>query len=135
MNNKHVKEVQRVVGDKARINLYYHFYCSILLLILLICLGMCNSVLTHIHPHLSKLRLLLETSVGINEQCLQWVPCIPGTTAQDVPLLGTEPTARLSGGSYRMPFSRWYQEGGSQHSLGRLEAHRPDRKFLVAQHT
>jgi len=29
----------------------------------------------------------LETNGGINEQCLQWVPCIPGTTTQDVPLL------------------------------------------------
>ena len=27
---------------------------------------------------------------------------------------GTEPTARHIGGSYKMPFMRWYQEGGSQ---------------------
>ena len=48
---------------------------------------MCKSVPTHIHPHMSKLRLLLETNGGINEQCLQWVPCLPGTTVHDVPLL------------------------------------------------
>ena len=24
--------------------------------------------------------MLLEINGGINEQCLQWVPCIPGTT-------------------------------------------------------
>jgi len=41
----------------------------------------------HIHPHLNKPRLLLETDGGINKQCLQWAPCITGTTAQDVPLL------------------------------------------------
>jgi len=29
----------------------------------------------------------LETSRGINEQYLQWVPCMPGTTVQGVPLL------------------------------------------------
>jgi len=58
----------------------------------------------------------LETNGGINEQYLQWVPCMPGTTVQDVPLLVVGLAARRTGGSYRMPSSRWYQEGGSQHS-------------------
>jgi len=31
--------------------------------------------------------LLLETDDETNGLCLQWVPCIPGTMAQDVPLL------------------------------------------------
>jgi len=31
--------------------------------------------------------LLLETNRDINEQCLQWVPYMPGTTVQGVPLL------------------------------------------------
>jgi len=41
---------------------------------------------------MSKARLLLETNGGINEQYLQWVPYMPGTTVQGVPLLmyGTE---------------------------------------------
>ena len=82
----------------------------------------------HIYPHLSKARLLLETKGGINEQCLQWVPCIPGTTAQDVPLLGD--------GTYRKAIQEGLmyaliriQEEGASTPLGRLEAHRSDRKF------
>jgi len=39
---------------------------------------------------MSKSRLLLKTNGGINEQCLQWIPCMPGTTVQDVPLLVLE---------------------------------------------
>jgi len=31
--------------------------------------------------------LLLKTNGGINEQYLQWVPYMPGTTVQVVPLL------------------------------------------------
>ena len=41
----------------------------------------------------------------------------------------TKPTARRTGGSYRMPFSRWYQEGGSQHSPQSLGALRSNRKI------
>ena len=52
----------------------------LLLLILPIYLGMCISIPAQMHPHLSKSRLLLKTNKGINEQCLQWVPCIPETT-------------------------------------------------------
>ena len=52
----------------------------LLLLILPIYLGMYLSVSTHMHPYMSKPRLLLETNEGINGQCLQWVPCMPGNT-------------------------------------------------------
>ena len=45
------------------------------------------SVPAHIYPHLSKTRLLLEINGGINEQCLQWVPYMSGTTVHDVLLL------------------------------------------------
>jgi len=38
----------------------------LLLLVLLIYLGMCPSVLTHIHPYMSKLRLLLKTDDETN---------------------------------------------------------------------
>jgi len=42
----------------------------LLLLILPIYLGMCHSVPTHIHPYMSKLRLLLETDDEIYGLCL-----------------------------------------------------------------
>ena len=59
----------------------------LLLLVPPIYLGMYSSVSTHIHPYMSKPRLLLETDDEINGLCLQWVSYIPKTTAQDVPLL------------------------------------------------
>jgi len=72
----------------------------------------------------------LETSGGINEQCLQWVPCIPGTTAQDVPLLenGTYRKANQEGLMNALNHDGTRKEGVST-PLGRLEAHRSDRKF------
>ena len=48
---------------------------------------MCPSVPTHIHPYMSKLRLLLKTDDETNELCLQWVPCMLGTTVHGVLLL------------------------------------------------
>ena len=45
----------------------------LLLLILSIYLGMCPSVPTHVHPYMSKLRLLLETNDQTNRLCKQWV--------------------------------------------------------------
>jgi len=36
---------------------------------------------------MSKPRLLLEIDDETNGLYLQWVLCIPGTTAQDIPLL------------------------------------------------
>ena len=63
---------------------------SILLLLLLILptyLGMCPSVPTHIHPYMSNLRLLLKIDDETNWLCLQWVPCMLGSTVQGVPLL------------------------------------------------
>jgi len=59
----------------------------LLLLIIPIYLGMYPSVPTHIHPYMSKPRLLLETDDETNVLCLQWVSYIPGTTNQGVPLL------------------------------------------------
>ena len=107
----------------------------LLLLVLPWCLDMWTSVPAHIYPHLSKARLLLETNGGINEQCLQWVPYIPGTTTQDCSVAWwTEPAARRSGGSYRMPLSRWYQEGGSQHSPRSPGGPQVRPEVLVAQH-
>ena len=76
---------------------------------------MWTSVPAHIDPYPSKARLLLETSGGINELCLQWVPYIPGTTAQDVPLLGGR---NLPQGKQEGLIVCPYQDsgGGSQHS-------------------
>ena len=48
---------------------------------------MWTSVPAHLYPRLSKAKLLLETNGVINEQCLQWVPYMPGTMVQDVPSL------------------------------------------------
>ena len=45
------------------------------------------SVPTHIHPYMSKPRLLLKTGDEINVLCLQWVPYISGTMTQDVSVL------------------------------------------------
>ena len=42
---------------------------------------------SHIHLYMSKSRLLLKTNDETNELCLQWVPYIPRTMAQDVPVL------------------------------------------------
>jgi len=58
----------------------------------------------------------LETNGGINEQCLQWVPCMPGPWSRTFRCWCSEPATRRTGESYRMLFSRWYQERGSQHS-------------------
>ena len=74
------------------------------------------SIQAHIYPHLSKVKLLLETNGGINEQYLQWVPYMPGTTVHDVPLLvyGTGRKAYLR--AYGMPFIKMVSGGGSQRS-------------------
>ena len=73
-------------------------------------------------------RLLLETNGGINEQYLQWVPYMPGTTTQDVP--------SLVYGTGRKAYRRvlWHAlikmvPRRNSTPLGRLEAHRSDRKF------
>jgi len=96
---------------------------------------MWTSVPAHIDPYPSKARLLLETSGGINELCLQWVPCIPGTTAQDVPLLGD--------GTYRKAIQEGLMYALIMMVPGRREpalpsvAWRPTGQTgnLVAQHT
>ena len=62
------------------------------------------SIPTHIHSYMSELKLLLETNDETNGLCLQWVPYIPGTTAQDVPELTRNlPLDKQEGGSYIMP--------------------------------
>jgi len=96
---------------------------------------MYNSVPAHIHPHMSKSRLLLETNEGINEQCLQWVPCMPGSRSRTLRCWCSEPAARGTWGSYRMTLSRWYQEERSQHSPQSLGGPQVRPKVLVAQHT
>jgi len=75
----------------------------LLLLVLPIYLSRCPSVSTHIHPYMSKLRLLLETNDETNESCLQWVFYIPGTTTQDVPVL----TQNLALGKQKVGLILW----------------------------
>ena len=70
----------------------------------------------------------METSGGINELCLQWVPYIPGTTAQDVPLLG-DGTCRKANRRVLLYALIRIQEEGASTPLGRLEAHRSDRNM------
>jgi len=80
----------------------------LLLLALSIYLGMCPSVPTHIHPYTSKLRSLLETDDETTVLCLQWVPYIPGSTAQDAPVLTRNlPLSKHEGGSYIMPIQEY----------------------------
>jgi len=50
----------------------------LLFLVLPIYLGMCPNVPTHIHPYMSKLRLLFETDDETNGLCLQWADAYPG---------------------------------------------------------
>jgi len=59
----------------------------LLLLVLPIYLGMFPSVPTHIHPYMSKPRLLLKTDDEANKLGLQWVSYMPETTTQGVLLL------------------------------------------------
>jgi len=67
-------------------------------------LGMCSRVPTHIHPYMSKFRLLSNNDDETNVLCLQWVMYIPGTMAQDVPVLTRNlPLRKLEDGSYIMP--------------------------------
>jgi len=95
----------------------------LLLLTLPIYLGMCPSVPTHIHPYMSKLRLLFETDDETNMLCLQWVSYIPGTTAQDVPMLTRNlPLGKQEGWSYIMLIQKYNRRQGVSAPLGHLEA-------------
>jgi len=88
--------------DKLLINIL------LLLLILPIYIGMYPSDPTHIHPYMSKLRLLLKTDEETNGLCLQSVMRMPGTTVKGVPLLVYEPAAsRTGGGSYIIPIQEY----------------------------
>jgi len=73
--------------------------------------------------------LLLKTNGGINEQCLQWVPCIPGTTAGCF-FAGRRNLMR--GGQEGLigcPFQDDTKKEGANIPLSRLEDLRSDRKF------
>ena len=47
----------------------------------------------------------------------------------------TKPAARPTWGSYKMPLSRWYQDGGSQHSPRSPGGPQVRPEVIVAQHT
>jgi len=61
----------------------HHIIIILLRLIRSVCLCMSPSVPVHIHPHMSKKRLVIENWWEINEPCLYWISCIPGTTAKE----------------------------------------------------
>ena len=68
---------------------------------------MCPSVPSHIHPYMSKSRLLLETNDETDVLCLQWVPYIPRTTTQDLPVLTQDlPLGKQEGESYCMTIQK-----------------------------
>jgi len=79
--------------------------------------------------------VLLETNGGINEQCYSGSCKCLGPRSRAFHCWCMEPAARPTGGSYRMPFSRWYQEGGSQHSPRSPGGPQVRPEVLVAQHT
>ena len=66
----------------------------------------------------------METEDETNRVCLQWVPCIPGTTGQDVPLLIQNLLRGDSGvkGLVYMPCKKLVIEVAA-HSMEHLEAH------------
>ena len=110
------------------LQIYSWHLLLLLLLILPRCLDMWTSVPAHIYPHLSKVRLLLETNGGINEQCLQWVPCMPGTQSKMFRCWCLEPTARRVDGLIGCPYQDGTRKEGASTPLGRLEALRSNRK-------
>ena len=80
----------------------------LLLLVLPIYLSMCPSVPTHLHPYMSRPRLLLKTDNETNVLCLQRVPYIPETTVQDVLVLTQNlPLGKQEGGSYIMSIQKY----------------------------
>ena len=65
--------------------------------------------------------LLLETNGGINEQCLQLVPCIPGTTAQDCSVTGGRNLPQVvQEGLIGCPYQDGTRKEGASTSLDRL---------------
>ena len=79
---------------------------------------------------MGKLRLLLETDDETNGLCLQWVPYIPGTTAQDVlVLIRNLSVSKQEVGLILCPFKNI--TGGREPTLPseHLEALRYNRKF------
>ena len=84
---------------------------------------MCPSVPIHIHPYMSKLRLLLKTDDETNVLYLQWVQYIPETTARDVlVLIRNLPLGKQESGSYIMPIEEYNRRYGVSAPLGHLEA-------------
>ena len=65
---------------------------------------MCPSVPTHIHPYISKLRLLLKTDDETNGLCLQLVHAFTGSWSRVFRCWCKDSAARCIGGeSYCMP--------------------------------
>ena len=102
----------------------------LLLLVLPRCPDMWTSVPAHIYPHLSKARLLLETNGVSTNNVYSGSRAYPGPRPRIVPLLGGR---NLPQGDQEGLIECPYQDGtmkeGASTPLGRLEAHRSDRKF------
>jgi len=83
---------------------------------------------------MSKLRLLLETDDETNGLCLQWVPYIPGTMAQDVLVLTWNlPLGKQEVGLLLCLFKN-VTGVGSQRSSQTHRGPQVDSEVLVAQY-
>ena len=83
------------------------------------------------NPHTSiykKVEVVIGNNGCINELCLQWVPYIPGTTANDCSVAWKrKPAARLNMRDLCMPYNNMNK--GASSPLGPLEYHRSDRIY------
>jgi len=92
------------------------YYYLLLLLILPIYLGMCPSVPTHIHPYMSKLRLLLKPTRILTNNVYSGCHACPGPRSRVFRCRCTESTAGCTvGGSYLYA----HQESNRKESTGK----------------
>ena len=90
---------------------------------------MCLGIYPNSHTSIYKqVEVVIGNSGCVNELCLQWVPCMPGTTVQDCSVAWKrKPAARLNRRDLCMPFHN--RNKGASSPLGPLEAIRSDRIF------
>ena len=63
----------------------------LLRLVKFVCFGVCPIPYTSAYK---SSEIGYRKLMGIDESCLEWVPCMPGTTVQEYPVLEPERTAR-----------------------------------------
>ena len=91
---------------------------------------MCNSVPAHIHPHMSKSRLLLETDGGYQRTTFTVGPVHARDHGPGRSVAGVQNRPQgVQEGLIGCPYQDGTRKEGASTLLGRLEAHRSDRKF------